>query len=124
MTARAELAAALTPLLPARVQLIDHPKDLDAIPARVRAVIMLSRTEISCPTIAGRLMQSVELIVIEPTIDQEGRSEDALDEITDDIIIALTKIPWLAWETATRSTYAGKHPAYKFTLTIATQTKE
>ena len=119
-SARAQLAAAIAPLLPANVLIIAHPKEIDAIPGTVRAVIMLSRTEIHAPKNAGAYRQTIELVVIEPRTDQEGTSEDALDDTTDEIILALAKVPWLAWETATRAVYADTYPAYKFEITLAT----
>ena len=120
MTARAELAAAITPLLPENVRVIDHPKDLDALEGTVRAVVMITRTGIK-PNGPSYLMD-FEVVVIEPKSDQDGYSEDSLDEITDELIEALDADNTLTWTQATRSTYADTLPAYKFDITqIATK---
>jgi hypothetical protein len=125
MSARKDFAEAIGQFLPDNVRVIDHPKELDALPGDVRAVVMISRTAVRLAANAsGALIHSFELVVIEPST-QPGIAEDALDEITDELIVALSKLNWLTWSEATRSTYDKKHPAYKFDIAAATSiTKE
>lgn len=122
MSARQQLADALAPRLPDNVRVIDHPRELDAIPGDVRAVVMISRTTVR-PVRIDTLAQAFELLVIEPTTDPGG-SEDSLDEITDQLIQILEKLTWITWEAATRSTYAKRYPTYKFDLTAITEITE
>lgn len=120
MSARQELAEAIAALLPDTVRVIDHPRELDAIPGDVRAVVMISRTAVRPGSNSmGALAQAFELLVIEPTTEPGG-SEDSLDEITDELIEIFEELTWVAWSEATRSTYAKRYPTYKFDLTAAT----
>jgi hypothetical protein len=122
MSSRKDLAAALTEALPETVKVIDHPKDIDAQAGSVRAVVMISRTEIApAPNQQGSYLQTFEIVVVEPRTDQDGVSEDSLDDITDEVIEALDDLDWLRWSNCSRATYAGTHPAYKFDLTITSQ---
>lgn len=119
MSVRSELAAALKPLLPASVKIIDVPRSLDGMEAK-RPVIMLYRESRSkAPNAIGDYFDTFAMYVVTPGIDTR-RSEDALDDTLDSVISALDAIRWVSWTTAERSVFGDNQaPAYKITLTIA-----
>lgn len=119
MSVRSELAAALKPLLPASIKIIDVPRSIDGIEAK-RPVIMLYReSRAKAPNAIGDYFDTFALYVITPGVDTR-RSEDALDNTLDQVVDALDQIKWLNWSIAERSVFGDNQaPAYKITLTIA-----
>ena len=120
MGARAQLAAALKPLLPSQVKLIDIPRSLDGLEAN-KPVVMLYRERLAkAPNAIGDYLATFALWVITPGIDPK-RAEDALDDILDDVILALDGITFVSWTTAERSTFGdAQAPAYRIDLTVIT----
>lgn len=118
MSVRSELAAALKPLLPASIKIIDVPRSIDGIEAK-RPVIMLYReSRAKAPNSMGDYFDTFALYVITPGVDTR-RSEDALDNTLDQVVDALDQIKWLNWSIAERSVFGDNQaPAYKITLTI------
>lgn len=118
MSVRSELAAALKPLLPATVKIIDVPRSIDGMEAKRPVVVLFRESREKAPNAIGDYFDTFALYVVTPGVDVR-RSEDALDDTLDQVIDALDQITWLQWTTADRSLFGDNQaPAYKITLTI------
>lgn len=118
MSVRSELAAALKPLLPASIKIIDVPRSIDGIEARRPVVMLYRESRAKAPNAIGDYFDTFALYVVTPGVDTR-RSEDALDDALDAVIIALDDIKWVQWTSAERSLFGDNQaPAYKITLTI------
>ena len=118
MSVRSELAAALKPLLPATVKIIDVPRSIDGMEAKRPVVMLFRESRAKAPNAMGDYFDTFSLYVVTPGVDVR-RSEDALDDTLDSVIDALDQIKWLNWSTAERSLFGDNQaPAYKITLTI------
>lgn len=118
MSVRSELAAALKPLLPASVKIIDVPRSIDGMEAKRPVVLLFRESRSKAPNAMGDYFDTFALYVITPGVDTR-RSEDALDDTLDAVIDALDQVKWLQWTTAERSVFGDNQaPAYKITLTI------
>ena len=118
MSVRSELAAALKPLLPATVKIIDVPRSIDGIEAKRPVIVLFRESRAKAPNAMGDYFDTFSLYVVTPGVDVR-RSEDALDDTLDSVIDALDQIKWLNWSTAERSLFGDNQaPAYKITLTI------
>jgi len=119
MSVRSELAAALKPLLPATVKIIDVPRSIDGMEAKRPVVLLFRESRAKAPNAMGDYFDTFALYVITPGVDTR-RSEDALDDTLDAVIDALDQVKWLNWSIAERSVFGDNQaPAYKITLTIA-----
>jgi len=118
MTVRADLAAALKPLLPARTKIVDVPRSLDGVETQ-RPVIMLYRERVEkAPNALGDYFNTFALWIISPNVDPK-RAEDQLDNMLEDVIPALDELTWLNWNFAERSTFGDNQaPAYKIELIV------
>lgn len=120
MGARAQLAAALKPLLPSQVKLVNVPRSLDGIETNKPVVLLYREKLAKAPNALGDYLATFALWVITPGIDPQ-RAEDALDDILDDVILALDSISFVQWTTAERSTFGDSQaPAYRIDLTVIT----
>lgn len=118
MSVRSELAAALKPLLPATIKIIDVPRSIDGMESKRPVVLLYRETREKAPNAIGDYFDTFALYVVTPGVDVR-RSEDALDDTLDQVIDALDQITWLQWTTAERSLFGDNQaPAYKITLTI------
>jgi hypothetical protein len=119
MSVRSELAAALKPLLPATVKIIDVPRSIDGMEAKRPVVLLYRESRAKAPNAMGDYFDTFALYVVTPGVDVR-RSEDALDDALDSVVDALDQITWLNWSIAERSLFGeNQAPAYKITLTIA-----
>lgn len=119
MSVRSELAAALKPLLPASMKIIDVPRSIDGIEAKRPVIVLYRESRAKAPNAMGDYFDTFALYVITPGVDVR-RSEDALDDSLDAVVDALDQIKWLNWSVAERSLFGDNQaPAYKITLTIA-----
>jgi hypothetical protein len=119
MSVRSELAAALKPLLPSTVKIIDVPRSLDGLEAKRPVVMLYRESRAKAPNALGDYLDTFSLYVVTPGVDVT-RAEDALDNTLDQVIDALDQVKWLNWSTAERSLFGdAQAPAYKITLTIA-----
>jgi hypothetical protein len=120
MGARAQLAAALKPLLPSKVKLVSIPRSLDGIESRQPVVLLYREKLEKAPNAQGDYLATFALWIITPGIDPQ-RAEDALDDILDDVILALDGVNFVHWSSAERSTFGDSQaPAYKIDLTVIT----
>ena len=118
MSVRSELAAALKPLLPATVKIIDVPRSIDGMESKRPVVLLYRESRSKAPNAMGDYFDTFALYVVTPGVDV-SRSEDALDNTLDQVIDALDQITWLQWTSADRSLFGDNQaPAYKITLTI------
>lgn len=119
MSVRSELAAALKPLLPASMKIIDVPRSIDGIEAKRPVIVLYRESRAKAPNAMGDYFDTFALYVITPGVDVR-RSEDALDDSLDAVVDALDAIKWVNWSIAERSLFGDNQaPAYKITLTIA-----
>lgn len=118
MSVRSELAAALKPLLPNTVKIIDVPRSIDGMESKRPVVMLYRESRAKAPNALGDYFDTFALYVVTPGVDTR-RSEDALDDTLDAVIAALDAIKWLQWTSAERSLFGDNQaPAYKITLTI------
>lgn len=118
MSVRSELAAALKPLLPNTVKIIDVPRSIDGMEAKRPVVMLFRESRAKAPNAIGDYFDTFALYVVTPGVDTR-RSEDALDDTLDAVIDALDGVKWVQWTTAERSVFGDNQaPAYKITLTI------
>jgi len=119
MSVRSELAAALQPLLPAAIKIVDVPRSLDGVEAKRPVVLLYRESRAKAPNAIGDYFDTFSLYVIVPGVDVR-KVEDVLDNTLDQVIDALDQVKWLNWQTAERSLFGdAQAPAYKITLTIA-----
>lgn len=119
MSVRSELAAALKPLLPATIKIIDVPRSVDGIEAKRPVVMLYRESRAKAPNAIGDYFDTFTMYVVTPGIDTR-RSEDQLDDTLDQVIAALDDIKWLNWSIAERAVFGDNQaPAYKISLTIA-----
>lgn len=119
MSVRSELAAALKPLLPATVKIIDVPRSIDGMESKRPVVLLYRESRAKAPNSMGDYFDTFAMYVVTPGVDVR-RSEDALDDTLDSVIDALDQINWLNWSVAERSLFGDNQaPAYKITITIA-----
>ncbi len=124
MGTRKDLATLLAAGLPKTIRIIDHPADIDPLGARVRAAVMLIRQTIEkAPNKQGSFIESFDVWVIEPKIDDNGTSEDSLDESLDLVLVALSaSTKSVTWSKATRSKFPKPElPAYKIDAQLITK---
>lgn len=118
MTIRSDLAAALKPLLPARIKIIDTPRSIDGLESNKPVIMLYRETLAKAPNAIGTYFNTFALWIISPAIDPV-RAENALDDLLDEVVVALDQITWLNWTTAERSVFGDNQaPAYKVNLTI------
>lgn len=112
--ARAELADALTPLLPG-FAVFPHVQPLDDV---ARPTLALVRTRIEPLSAAPRAawLNTFQLFVIVPS----NAGEDALDDALEAVILALDSIKSGLWTGADRTVWEDICPAYAVTLTTPT----
>lgn len=123
MSVRSDVAAALKPLLPTRIKIIDVPRSLDGLEANHPVVVLYRESVKPAPNAMGTCLNSMSLWIINPGADLT-RAENALDALLDEVLGALDDIMWLNWETAERSVFGDNQaPAYKITMTVLS-TKE
>ena len=116
---RAQLAAMLKPLLPAAVKIIDVPRGVDGIESKKPVVILYRESRTKAPNAIGDYFDAFTMWVISPIIDPR-RAEDGLDNLLDDVLLALDDLDGLNWKSAERSVFGDQQaPAYKITLTLA-----
>lgn len=116
MSIRAEFAEALRAALPG-VDVIDHAKNLDALAA---PAVMLERTIVAKPPNAmGGYLVTFVVHVISPIIGRDT-ADDALDDTTDGVLVALDGISWCRWDTATRSVFLDSYPSYQIAVQTVT----
>lgn len=118
MSIRSDLVAALKPLLPARIKFVDSPRSLDGLEAKTPVVQVYRETLAKAPNAQGTYLNTFALWIISPGVDVP-RAEDTLDDLLDQVVVALDQVKWLNWTTADRSVYGdAEKPAYKINLTI------
>lgn len=120
MSVRSDLANALKPLLPARTKIIDTPRSIDGLEAKTPVVMVYRESLGKAPNAIGDYFNTFALWIISPGVDPV-RAENALDDLLDEVVVALDQISWLNWTTAERSVFGdAQAPAYKVNLTVVT----
>ena len=115
---REQLADLLKPLLPSNVKIIDVPRSVDGIEAKKPVIIIYRETRGKAPNAVGDYMDTFTLWVVSPFVDVR-RAEDGLDDLLDEVLLALDTITWLNWSTAERSMFGDQQaPAYKISLSV------
>lgn len=115
---RQQLAELLKPLLPSAVKIIDVPRSVDGIESKKPVIILYRETRGKAPNSVGDYMDTFTLWVVSPFVDVR-RAEDGLDDLLDEVLLALDTITWLNWSTAERSMFGDQQaPAYKITLSV------
>lgn len=120
MSIRSDLAAALKPLLPARVKIVDVPRSLDGLEPNKPVIMLYRETVEKAPNSIGDYFNQFVIWVVNPGVDIP-RAENALDDLLDQVLVALDDITWLNWRNAERSVFGDQQaPAYKINLTVVT----
>jgi hypothetical protein len=116
MSLRSEFADSLRAGLPDD-RVIDHAYELDGVDAHT-PVVMLERTQIAkAPNAQGGYFATFNVHCISPVTGRDT-ADDALDDLADRVIAALDAHPWSLWDTATRSVFVDKYPAYVIHVTL------
>jgi hypothetical protein len=116
MGARSQLAAALTAAVD-QVRVVPDLTSVESVDPALRGLLQLVRTTVEPASELLRFRSGFELWVAANNAALE-QAEDALDDILDDVIVALDSFGWLTWSTAQRDVHPGSNlPAYKITLT-------
>lgn len=120
MSIRSDLAAALKPLLPARIKIVDVPRSLDGLEPNKPVIMLYRETVEKAPNSIGDYFNQFVIWVVNPGVDIP-RAENALDDLLDQVLVALDDITWLNWRNAERSVFGDQQaPAYKINLTVVT----
>jgi len=115
---RSDLAAALKPLLPARIKIVDTPRSIDGLESNKPVIMLYRETLAKAPNAIGTYLNTFVIWIISPGIDPV-RAENTLDDLLDEVVVALDQVKWLNWTTAERSVFGDNQaPAYKINLTI------
>lgn len=118
MNTRKAVAAALKPMLPSRVKLIDVPRSIDGLEVNKPVVLLYREKRSKAPNAIGDYQDTLALWVITPGVDP-ARAEDALDDILDDVILAVDSVKQIQWTSADRSIFGDSQaPAYRIELTV------
>lgn len=118
MSTRKQLATALKPLLPSKVKIIDVPRSIDGLEVNRPVVLLYREKRAKAPNAIGDYQDTFALWIITPGIDP-ARAEDALDDILDDVILAIDGIKWIQWTSADRSVFGdAQAPAYRIDITV------
>lgn len=118
MSARTDLAAALTTALPAfRVSGFN-----DQIDAVVRPTVMLWQSSLERLEQIGhdRLRVTLDLWVLTGREDPE-KADDALDDAMELVVAALLPLTWVDWTNAERGVFLERFHGYKLTVTAVAQ---
>ena len=112
-SARNGLADALRPALPG-YNIFPAPQSLDTI---TKPTLALIRTNVEKAPEAplGFHMNTLSLWVICP-ITLANKSEDALDDLLEEVLEALDEVAVTRWSTAERSVWGDANPAYNISL--------
>ena len=118
MSVRADLAAALKPLLPRRWKIVDTSSNLDRLSI---PVVMLKQLELEPAPRAPRsqVLVSYVVTIIDPHEGVEN-ADAALDDGVIDLFRALQSIPFTNPTKATKVTFQDKYLAYDLTVEVVT----
>jgi len=100
-----------------------YAKDLDALerPCLMVSVVTVKRSQLA----AGWRDYEVNLDLLSPYVDPDGRADDELDDALEEVLALLESADendiGLVYSTATRATFGDKWPSYRITGTVTTQ---
>lgn len=118
MSIRSDLAALLKPLLPSTVKIIDVPRSVDGVEAKRPVVLLYRESREKQANAIGDYNDTFTMWVVSPQVDVR-RAEDGLDDLLDDVLLALDTITWLNWSRAERALFGEQQaPAYKINLSV------
>lgn len=125
MSARSQLAAAITAGLPATAKVIDDLRAIPTLDPQTTVVVQLFRTKTTPASTRGRYVLEFELWVMSPKTAPEV-VEDDLDASLDDVLTVLEsdELELLLWTDATRAVHEAGYHGHKITLTITGLSKE
>jgi len=128
MGTRAAVAAEFKKVLPRGFKIIDHPQDLGNLSGKVTAAVVIVRTGIKpAPNAQGSYLEEFAVWVVEPKTDDEGRSENSLDDNLNAVLLSFPAVSWMRWTKATRTMFGDATPAlpaYKIDAEIVAEVKE
>ena len=121
LNARNTLALALKPALGRKFNIFPAPSSLDTI-TKPTLVLVRNTVEKLPAAPGGHLLNTFGLWVICPLTLTE-KSEDALDDLLDEVTEALDEISATNWTSADRDLWNETNPAYRITLTAHSRRK-
>ena len=118
MTARAQLAAAIAPLLPTDWQLIPYQDSLDTL-SSVVVMLKLENIEKGPTAPIGSYLTNFTVTIADPSTDPE-KAEDRLDGDVISLLAALDAINFTLWRTATKVMFNNNNLAYDIAVSVVT----
>jgi hypothetical protein len=110
---RARIAALLGGLIPGKL-IVPDLREINELDPTYDGLLQIVRASVAPAETQGAYWLTFELWVSVPNVDLET-VEDQLEELADEVIIALDSATWLAWTTAERSVHpVNAMPAYRF----------
>jgi hypothetical protein len=121
VTIRQQFGDAIAAALGDGITVVPYAKALDAI---ALPVVMLERTTVAKPSNAmGGYLVTFTVHVVSPIIGRDV-ADDELDDVLDQVLLALDGITWCHWTTATRSVFLDAYPSYQVNVqTVTTKTE-
>lgn len=116
---RAEIAAALKPVLGKGFAIFPAPTDLDDIQKPTLVLVRESVTKLEAAP-GAKLNNLLVLSLVLPQMT----SEDDLDDALEDTIQALDDTGYSTWTTAERGVWSETFPSYRITFNAPTQRKK
>lgn len=119
MSVRDELAAALTPLLPAGWKLIPYQDSVDTL-NDVTVMLKLASVEKHPAAPLGAYLTKFTVTVVDPSKDM-GKAEDRLDDELLALLAALDGINNSLWSTAEKVLFQDAYLAYDIAVQVVTR---
>lgn len=114
MSARTELAAALTAALPT-YRVLGYAADLDAV-ARPTVLVWADKI-VRRPEWASGLFEFTLMMWVLVGTEDPARADDALDDALEDVLGALQPIGWVQWSGAERGVLRDAFHGWQITVT-------
>jgi len=117
---RDQIADALRDALDAKTwDVRAKPLPISQPQAAITGVIVVERQTITPGPAQGLLSEDHHLWVIQPSKDPQV-IEDRLDQNLEDVLTVIRTLPWMAFQSANRSTFQDEYHAWDITVQVAT----
>lgn len=124
MSARTEVVELLAKALPDDVVVIAYSHDIDAPHANT----VMVRVDRVVPSPAGQGLRTYEMsLVLVSALTSYGPGDDAVDDLLEDVLFALSDNDTPAgvtWTEARRAVYEESNPAYEIALQVTISTEQ
>lgn len=115
MTARTEVVAALTAVLPSDITILPYSRSIDP-PYQSTVMVRVDEVRPSVQPQAFREYKFAVLVIAKHATF--GAADDELDSLLEDVLLAIDKSTLLTWQLATRASFEEKYPAYEVEIAV------